>query len=564
MARLLETKTNQVKACVVMVHCVYGIFHLSRKAGRRTPASSAAYQLFSAFSDLCVLPLYTYGVMSTRSSSSTWTTLLSDSSLLSYLISAFYWGLVGAAGLHFLTLLLASWLSYQFRQITLMPPDMNPLEDNLTSRAKHRRTKTASSTNSSSMTAYEKRLSTPLEDRHRSGDPYQTVNRPPSVPFAHTRTKSEVSSRTRDSRLDLPSRQYQMTPGNSPRNSVVSEFSPMQRMSAPPPPRHAAQSRGSYMEIPLHETNASSRGSVGSVGSQVTITSAGPAAAQQQPRSAKFTEAWYASDSLVDRTQQRNRAVNSLVLNAAGKRRDYDAVRQRGYAAGDDDDDYDSDPEPYTGNENYDPADLGDSAHPNPLRSNPHAHPLAPSPPPKATPPRPKTPYRRPGTPGAALGELSLNDRRVSGSTDIADAAPPAFAARDGDVSDVSDDDNDERRPSPAATGPAPRRNATRLVRDLSKRMTWAGMGGAPKMRNSSIQAEGDFYSKPYGELKSATPPVMQTVGTGRQVSSGNDYDVSGGGAGAVFGRRAVSGKMAEEGRVNVRELVSRYAVLNE
>jgi len=92
--------------------------------------------------------------------------------------------------------------------------------------------------------------------------------------------------------------------------------------------------------------------------------------------------------------------------------------------------------------------------------------------------------------------------------------------------------------------------------------MTWAGMGGGLKMRNSSIQAEGDFYSKPYGELKPATPPVMQVVGSGRQVSSGNDYDVSSGGAGGVFGRRAVSGKMAEEGRV--RELVSRYAVLNE
>ena len=54
----------------------------------------------------------------------------------------------------------------------------------------------------------------------------------------------------------------------------------------------------------------------------------------------------------------------------------------------------------------------------------------------------------------------------------------------------------------------------------------------------------------------------IPTVGSNRQVSSGNDYDLSGGGAGGVFGRRVVSGKMAEEGRV--RELVSRYAVLNE
>lgn len=48
--------------------------------------------------------------------------------------------------------------------------------------------------------------------------------------------------------------------------------------------------------------------------------------------------------------------------------------------------------------------------------------------------------------------------------------------------------------------------------------------------------------SRPYGELKSATPPVI--VGDTRKVSSGNDYDSS-----AMPTRRNVSGKIAEEGR---------------
>jgi hypothetical protein len=76
--------------------------------------------------------------------------------------------------------------------------------------------------------------------------------------------------------------------------------------------------------------------------------------------------------------------------------------------------------------------------------------------------------------------------------------------------------------------------------------------------RNSSIQAEDSFFAKPYGELKAATPPII-VGGGGRQVSSGNDYDLGG-----EYGRfrRNVSGKVAEEGMAGRR--VSRYSVLNK
>jgi hypothetical protein len=109
------------------------------------------------------------------------------------------------------------------------------------------------------------------------------------------------------------------------------------------------------------------------------------------------------------------------------------------------------------------------------------------------------------------LSEVSINDRRVSGSRDIADEKP--LSALEG----------------------------------LNSRY-----------RNSSIQPESSFYSKPYGELKPATPPIM--VGTNRQVSSGNDYDLSS--ANTAYGRRNISGKTAEEGRVGSR--FSRYGVLEE
>jgi hypothetical protein len=139
--------------------------------------------------------------------------------------------------------------------------------------------------------------------------------------------------------------------------------------------------------------------------------------------------------------------------------------------------------------------DLSSSTrHPNPLRSNPTSSPSS-----SAASPRPKTPFTSTAAlhRNSPLSEIPLNDRRVSGSRDIADQ------------------------------------------QQLN--------------RKSSIQAEDGFYSKPYGTLKPGTPPVMVAVGSGgRQVSSGNDYEGGKGFAGSrfsVFARRNVSGKVAEEGR---------------
>jgi hypothetical protein len=63
------------------------------------------------------------------------------------------------------------------------------------------------------------------------------------------------------------------------------------------------------------------------------------------------------------------------------------------------------------------------------------------------------------------------------------------------------------------------------------------------RQRDSSIQLDDGFFSKPYGQLRSGTPPI--TVGSDRKASSGVDYGYAAG----VSGRRNVSGKVAEEGR---------------
>ncbi len=325
----------------MVVHCVYGIYHLSRKAGGRTAASSAAYQLFSGFSDLCVLPLYAYGTLSIRNNSSGWGTVFDGSGGLQSLVPALYYTLVSAGGLHVLTLGIALWLGLKFRQITLMPPDMNPLEGHLTSRGaarQHKRNKSSVVTNSTLSEG-----DRPRQERGRSGGPHDDAFGQRTVPFAHTRAGSAVSVRTRDSRIDLPSRQFQ---GSSPPSPTApSELSA--RRLPPPTPRHQENNgrggRGLYTEIPLHDTNFPSTGTVAS--SQVSISEVGPGGAvpQQPQRAAKFTEAWYMSESLINRTQQRNRAVNTMLLNATGKRRAYDPLSQAndldGYYHEDNDDD---------------------------------------------------------------------------------------------------------------------------------------------------------------------------------------------------------------------------------
>lgn len=539
-----------------MLHCVYGIYHLSRTAGARSPASSAAYQLFSGVSDLCVLPLYAFGTLAVRNNGGDWETLLANQQLKYNFVPALYYTLIAAAGLHFLTMSIGLWLALKFKQIARMPPDVNPLEDHLTSR-QHKRNK--SSVAVSSFTENQEHIGTPLEDRRRSALPYEDLSRPPSIPFMATRPGS--SSSAQSSRMGLPNRQYQITPGNSPKNSPRNSGNPaeldqLRRMSAAPSsPSNSNRGpwRGSYgsayAEVPMYDLNSprdpdSPRGnrdknhtprpSTGTVASQVTIEESAYTA---QPRAAKFTEAWYASESLINRTQERNRALNAL--ESANKRREYVRVNE-GY--NDDESDYGSDAD-HTMNPDddfNDENDLGSPKghHPNPLRSNPSLANV------NDTVASPTTKGRRPNTPfirEPVLSEIDLNDRRVSG--DITDSKP-GFGS---------------------------------LLGKSGKRYTWAPGGGAkpslgPKYaqnRNSSIQPETDFYSKPYGELKAATPPLVVGGSSERVVSSGNDYDMGSGGASRFFsfGRRNVSGKVAEEGLAGGQQDrggYSRYGALRE
>lgn len=505
---------------VIVICSAYAILHLARPARARPPASSAAYQVFASITDLAILPFYAFGAVTVLRESSNWDTIVENKDLLPIFIKSEYYGLLAAIGMHGVSLGISIYLALMFRRIVNMPPDMNPLESNLTSRTKHKRNKSSVASSYTVMSEESKRLSTPLEDHRSSGAPYEDLSRPPSIPFMHTRSGSRDSfaSSKRDSRGDLPSRQYQITPGNSPRNSAASLTEQKRKSNTKP-----AQ-RGSYSEIPVHSM-ASPSSSRPSSAVNAQPTNASPT------RVTRFTESWYASESLVSRTQHRQRAIDAKERTAVERSKAYEALNQR---YGDDGSDSEREnamrPDDISDFEDDDgPIDVVGNMHPNPLRLNP-----SPSKIPQVVEsvPRQKTPFKlRNSQP--VLAEMSSNRRSVSGSQDIADAQ--------------------------SAPAPAPARRPTILG-------TWGRSKGD---RTSSIQADEQFYSKPYGELKSATPPIMygeekkEAKGTaGRQVSSGNDYDL---GSAANLGyRRKVSGRAAEEGMAGSAQRYSRYSVLDE
>jgi len=278
---------------------------------------------------------------------------------------------VVGTGLHFVSLADSLYLAATFYKIANMPPDMNPLEDNLTSR--HKRNKSSMSMATTVLSEKEKRLSMPLESNHSSGASYEDLSRPPTIPFFHTRTQSTTSFSTykstpppsRDARLDLPSRQYQIPPTNSNRSSLASaselkrgsvqSFSPMKR------------SNPSYTVIPLEEYEAN-----------ILVRERGlqnPSPSRPATRMSQTSDAWFAGDSASTYSSPRPRSKSSP-RKAPGK---YTPLHQRHDSGG----------------------ELSSYGLPHPLEANPPTpqHMLQPTPP----------------SPVSPLSEISANTNNSNG-----------------------------------------------------------------------------------------------------------------------------------------------------
>jgi hypothetical protein len=201
----------RVTPAVGLLHTVYAVYHLCRSAATRPPASTASYMIFAAMTDTGLLPFLIFSALMAHDDYTSnvygWGTLFKTSSASYTIIHVFYLTSVVGGSLTVASLVLGIYLAILFRKISKLPPDMNPLEPNLTVRP-HKRNKselTAKHMSSSTTSLASKRMS------KASDSPVVASRR---MPFMHTRTDSAdnlenyANSSARHSVVDLlsPSR----------------------------------------------------------------------------------------------------------------------------------------------------------------------------------------------------------------------------------------------------------------------------------------------------------------------------------------------------------------------
>lgn len=126
---------------------------------------------------------------------------------LSYKIG-FYTAAIGAS-LYFASCAISLYLGRIFCKIAKLPPDMNPMEENLTSR--HKRNKSSITTNS--IISEKPKSMVPIPKRISEASA-ETLNCQPTIPFPETENKSSVLHNnfapcSHDARQNLPSRRSQ-------------------------------------------------------------------------------------------------------------------------------------------------------------------------------------------------------------------------------------------------------------------------------------------------------------------------------------------------------------------
>ena len=211
----------RIPPAIAILHCIYAIYHLARSAKARTPASSASYMIFAAVIDTGLIPFLVFTALIARTeytqSSNTqdrWKTVFGNEVADTKILFSTFLFCVVDGGFHLVSLIISIYLTVIFRKISKLPPDMNPLEDNLTSR--HKR-------NKSSISA-PLELSGPDSKRGSQAEPLMQTR---SIPFMHTRNDStqkfnDIPSPNfspRASRTTLPSPYDQPFSGKSPRAS---------------------------------------------------------------------------------------------------------------------------------------------------------------------------------------------------------------------------------------------------------------------------------------------------------------------------------------------------------
>ena len=184
--------------------------------------------LFASILDAGLIPFFVFAAMVSRTEYTSgaygWDTLFESPEVTHKIVYTTFLVNIANGGLHLVSLVISIYLAVIFRQITRLPPDMNPLEDNLTARP-HKRNKSEMTDKHLSQSSID---SSEVNRYSAAEDPLIAPTR--TIPFMHTRTGSAAnvtpqrspqgadskrSSRMstqshRFSRSDLPSQQQRI------------------------------------------------------------------------------------------------------------------------------------------------------------------------------------------------------------------------------------------------------------------------------------------------------------------------------------------------------------------
>ncbi|KAJ5780125.1 hypothetical protein N7457_005285 [Penicillium paradoxum] len=167
---------------VAILHTIYGIYHNSRSALARPAGSQASYGLFASILDLGLIAFYVFTAFMAfgewNSNAYNWSTLFNNSDMIIKISESTFILALANGAMHLVSLAISIFLAITFRKISRLPPDMNPLEDNLTARPR-KSPKEAE-----------------VEEKHLSQSTFNStaedplIGSPRSVPFMHTREQS--------------------------------------------------------------------------------------------------------------------------------------------------------------------------------------------------------------------------------------------------------------------------------------------------------------------------------------------------------------------------------------
>lgn len=214
-----------------LVNCLYAVYHLLRAAEARPAGSSASYHFFALVMDGGFIPCYVFTALYSKRNSDLeagtrgrWRTIFpTDEEADKVLLTTWLTG-TAVAGLHCISLILDLYLLIVFRKISHLPPDMNPLEENLTSRRKNKhKHKNSSISAMEPLTSQDKRFSTQsdtttlLGNRRSQADSYDNEKDVPSpeqhqMSFLHTRMDSNTAYSPHTPTSALHSRMYSQPP----------------------------------------------------------------------------------------------------------------------------------------------------------------------------------------------------------------------------------------------------------------------------------------------------------------------------------------------------------------